>query len=424
MSPPLWTGQEIAEATGGTLSETFGPITGVCIDTRTLQPGDLFIALQGPNFDGHDFIEAAMKHGAAGVLSGRPCAAPHIEVDDTTAALTALGAAARARFSGQVIAITGSVGKTTTRSLTAAAFGSFSRTHATLGNLNNHLGVPLTLARLPRDAETAVIEMGMNHFGEIEALSRLARPHVALITAIDWVHSENLDGTLEGVAKAKSEICAGLSGPLYAPASVKHLVEPHLSNQEVIWIDQPYAGPMALPGDANRWNAALALAAVPKVQRSAAEAALGQVSAEPGRGDVLSLSIDGKAVTVFNDAYNAAPASMRAAIQNLMAQTGGRRIAIVGYMAELANPEQHHKNLGKFLAQASPDMVIAVGKFHSSILAPLPPSIGTAGWDSPDQVVPHLRPLLAQGDQILVKASNSTNLARVVADLQAASDSS
>lgn len=431
MSDPLWTLWEVRAAVQGKTAGKDTKIHGVSIDSRTVAPGDLFIALKGPNFDGHAYVAAALETGAAAclvsdetVFANQATDAPLILVENTEVALTELGIAARARFSGQVIGITGSVGKTTTRALTSAAFGSFSQTHATHGNLNNHLGVPLTLARLPQNAETAVIEMGMNHFGEIEALSQLAKPHIALITAIDWVHSENLDGTLEGVAKAKAEICAGLSGPLFAPHGLKDLLEPHIGSQEVVWIEEPFAGPMALPGEENRWNAALALAAVPAGHRGLAEAAIAQVSAEPGRGDVLELSLDGKSITVFNDAYNAAPASMEAAIRNLMARRGGRRIAIVGDMAELADPEQHHKNLGKFLAEMSPDMVVAVGNFHSSILVPLPPSIGTAGWNAPEQVVPHLRPLLRQDDQILVKASNSTNLARVVADLQAASDRS
>ena len=423
MTPPLWTANEIAAATGGSLDGNFAPITGLSIDSRTLDPGDLFIALRGPNFDGHDFIEAAMAYGAAGILSTERCKAPHIQVTDSSAALTALGAAARARFSGQVICITGSMGKTTTRALTAAAFGSFSRTHASLGNLNNHLGVPLTLARLPRDAETAVVEIGMSHFGEIKALSRLTRPHAALITALDWVHSQNLGETLEGVAQAKAEICAGLDGPLFAPIALKGLLKPHLSSQEVNWIDTPYTGRLALLGEENRWNAALALAAVPAGQRSVAEAALAKVNAVPGRGDVLRLCIDGKDVTVLNHAYNATPASMRAAVKNLVAQGEGRHLAIVGDMAELAEAERHHRDLGRFLAEAGPDMIVAVGQFHPSILAPLPPSIATAGWDDPEQVVPYLRPLLSQGDHILVKASNSTNLSRVVADLQAVSSS-
>ena len=417
---PLWTAEEIAAATGGAQAGDFAA-EGVSIDTRTLQPGDLFIALKGPNFDGHTYVGKAMDMGAAGVLASQPVDAPHVLVADTQQGLTDLGLAARARFTGHVIGITGSVGKTTTKALAAAAYGAFSRVWATQGNLNNHLGVPLTLARMPRDTQIAIIEMGMNHFGEIAHLSRLAQPHSAIITAIDWVHSENLDGTLEGVAKAKAEICEGLSGPLFAPHALQDLLDPQLPNQDIHWIDTPFDGPMTLPGGENRWNAALALAHVPADHQQAARHAVSALAPQTGRGNALALTIDGKAVHVFNDAYNAAPASMRAAVQNLMDRpASGRRIAILGDMAELANPLELHENLGKFLAETAIDVVVAVGKFKSSILAPLPPSILTAGFEDPDAVAAHVLSILQPGDQILIKASNSTGLSTVVAELEAA----
>lgn len=421
MSPTsLWTAAEIAAATGGAQAGTFHA-SGISIDTRTLKPGDLFIALKGPNFDGHAYIDEALAAGAAGVLASEPVSAPHVLVAQTEQALTDLGIAARTRFDGQLIAITGSVGKTTTKALTAAAFGAFARVYATEGNLNNHLGVPVTLARMPRDTQVAIIEMGMNHFGEIAHLSKVARPTAALITAIDWVHSENLDGTLEGVAKAKAEICAGLDGPVCAPKALESLLAPELEGQDIHWITAPFDGPMTLPGAENLWNAALALAFVPAAHRSAAAKAVSALPPQQGRGNAIALTIGGKSVQVFNDAYNAAPASMQAAIQNLMDRpASGRRVAIVGDMAELANPLKLHESLGKFLAETAIDVVVAVGKFKLSILEPLPPSILTAGFDDPDGVAAHVMSILQPGDQILIKASNSTGLGRVVAELEAA----
>ena len=182
---------------------------------------------------------------------------------DTEAALTHLGSAARARFQGQLLAITGSVGKTTTRALAVAAFSALGKTHGTKGNLNNHLGVPLTLANMPRDTDYAVIEMGMNHFGEIAHLSEIAKPTAAIITAIDWVHSENLDGTLEGLQRLRPKSHLSTAPCLPQPL-FRALLAPELTGVNVHWIDQPYEGDLALPGEENQWNAALVLAALPQ----------------------------------------------------------------------------------------------------------------------------------------------------------------
>ncbi|MDX5464073.1 MAG: Mur ligase domain-containing protein, partial [Alphaproteobacteria bacterium] len=212
-SHPLWTSAEMAAATGGRIGADV-TVTGVSIDTRTLAPGDLFVALEGENRDGHAFVADALARGAAAAMVARvpggvAADAPLLLVEDTLDGLRALGRAARARIDGTVIGVTGSVGKTSTKETLAAAFAAQGATHAAQASYNNHWGVPLTLARMPRETRFAVIEMGMNHAGEIAPLSRLARPHVAIITTVAPVHLENF-ADVSGIADAKAEIIDGL----------------------------------------------------------------------------------------------------------------------------------------------------------------------------------------------------------------------
>ena len=210
---PLWRAAEVAAATGGSSAADWSA-TGVSIDSRTLAPGDLFVALRGPNHDGHDFVWAALAQGAAAAIvdravAGLPAGAPLHFVDDTLAALTALGAAARQRSRARVVAVTGSVGKTGTKEALRLAFGALAPTYASAGGLNNHWGAPLSLARLPPEAGYGVFELGMNHAGEIAVLSRLVQPHVAVITTVEPAHF-GFFPSVEAIADAKAEIFLGL----------------------------------------------------------------------------------------------------------------------------------------------------------------------------------------------------------------------
>jgi len=207
---PLWTAAELVEATGGTLSAPFAA-NGVSIDTRTLQPNDLFVALRGETGDGHAFAADALARGAAGAMVHQdvPGAGPLLRVDDTLAALSRLGGFSRARFGGLVVAVTGSVGKTTTKEMLRSMLSALGPTHAAVASYNNHWGLPLTLARTPSDAAFCVVEIGMNHAGEIAPLARLARPHVAVITAVEKAHIGHL-GSIEAIADEKVSICRGL----------------------------------------------------------------------------------------------------------------------------------------------------------------------------------------------------------------------
>src|SRR5947199_47676 len=206
----LWTSDEIAAATGGTPSASF-EVTGVTFDSREVQSGDLFVAMPGTAHDGHKFVEGAFAAGAAGAIVSQPVSGPHVLVGDTFAALQALGSAARARATATIFGVTGSVGKTSTKEALYAALDRNrpGKVHRSVKSYNNHTGVPLSLARMPRDADYAVLEMGMNNAGEIAALTRQVRPHVTLITAIAPAHIENL-GSEEAIADAKAEIFEGL----------------------------------------------------------------------------------------------------------------------------------------------------------------------------------------------------------------------
>jgi UDP-N-acetylmuramoyl-tripeptide--D-alanyl-D-alanine ligase len=207
---PLWTSAEIAQATGGTASASF-EVTGVTFDSREVAAGDLFVAMPGTAHDGHEFVQAAFAAGAAGAIVSRAVARPHVLVEDVAAALEALGRASRERSHATVFGVTGSVGKTSTKEALYAALDRIApgRAHRSVKSYNNHTGVPLSLARMPRDARFAVLEMGMNNAGEIAALTRQVRPHVALITTIAPAHIENL-GSEEAIADAKGEIFEGL----------------------------------------------------------------------------------------------------------------------------------------------------------------------------------------------------------------------
>ena len=210
MVTPLWTSDEIAAATGGAASASF-EVTGVTFDSREIGPGDLFVAMPGTVHDGHKFVDPAFAAGAAGAIVSQTVDGPHVLVEDTFAALQALARASRERSNAMIVGVTGSVGKTSTKEALYAALDRCrpGKVHRSVKSYNNHTGVPLSLARMPRDAGFAVLEMGMNNAGEIAALTKLVRPHVGLITAIAPAHIENL-GSEEAIADAKAEIFEGL----------------------------------------------------------------------------------------------------------------------------------------------------------------------------------------------------------------------
>ena len=460
----LWTASDAAAATGGRAQGDWAA-TGVSIDTRTLARGDLFVALTAAR-DGHDFVAQALARGAvAAMVSYIPedvdTDAPLLIVDDVQKALEALGRAGRARTQARVVAITGSVGKTSTKEMMAQMLADQGRTHASVASYNNHWGVPLTLARMPADTEFAVIEIGMNHRGEIAPLSRMARPHVALITTIAAAHLEAL-GSLEAIAEEKADILAGLEAggiavlnadvdqaPIlwrraqaqgaqvlgFGRQGAEFTLKGALLRDEVTVIEASAQGvdllfKLATPGTHFAMNALGALAAAQAMGADLALAAqsLGRWSPYKGRGVRETIRLDpvdsDLRLELIDDSYNANPTSMEAALDVLAAiaprdNTGrvsrGRRIAVIGDMKELGQGERAmHAALAHVPAMDKIDVVHCVGPLMEALWQALPEPKRGLRTDTAAQMAEAIARKLDSGDVVLVKASLSTGLSAVV----------
>jgi UDP-N-acetylmuramoyl-tripeptide--D-alanyl-D-alanine ligase len=451
----LWTAADLTEATGGVLSAPFD-VTGISIDTRTLRSGELFVALLGDNRDGHDFVGDALARGAAGALVHREIAglqpdAKLLRVDDTLAGLTRMGAFARARFTGKLVAVTGSVGKTTTKEMLRAILAAHGPTHAAESSFNNQWGVPLTLARLPADAAWCVVEIGMNHAGEILPLARLARPHVALITNVEKTHIGHL-GSLAAIAAEKISIVRGLEpgGIAVLPADSSPLKKfwGTLGDLRVITfgdtknadarllateadaegtdLTAEIAGKLvrtrlAAPGRHMAMNAVAALAAAAALGADPVlgAQALAGFSPVAGRGARRRISLpSGGTALLLDESYNASPPAMRAALAVLALQPGNRRIAVLGDMLELgADGPAEHVGLSPDIS-ASADLLFTCGPLMRLLHDAIPPA--RRGAHAPDSVA--LAPLVARavadGDAILVKGSLGSRMQRVIAALE------
>ncbi|PRY94823.1 UDP-N-acetylmuramoyl-tripeptide--D-alanyl-D-alanine ligase [Hasllibacter halocynthiae] len=459
MAEPLWTGAEIAEATGGALKAPFDA-AGIDIDTRTLRPGDLFVALTAAR-DGHDFVADALAEGAAGALVSRvpegvPADAPLVVVPDVLAGLAALGRAGRARTRARVVAVTGSVGKTSTKEMMRTAFGAQRRTHAAQASYNNHWGVPITLALIPKDAEIVVAEIGMNAPGEIAPLSDLARPHVALITAIAPAHLEAF-GRIEGIAEEKASIVSGLTGEAHAVLPADAPTFPILraaaeakgaqirtfgtrgdwrlgdvtpKDGRTRFHAATPAGALEVTLDAagrHFASNALGVLAVAEtlgldVERAARD--LGRWRPADGRGVRETARLPGGGeVTLLDDAFNSNPASLGAALE-VLASTHpgpeGRRIAVLGDMLELGEDEATiHAAVADDPHMAAIDRVHAVGPLMRHLHDALPANC-RAGWH-PDAAAAAaaVGSMLRAGDVVLVKGSKASKVSRVVAAIRA-----
>ncbi|MBV9883964.1 MAG: UDP-N-acetylmuramoyl-tripeptide--D-alanyl-D-alanine ligase, partial [Sphingomonadaceae bacterium] len=381
----LWTSTEIAEATGGTVHGDF-EATGVAFDSREIGPGDLFVAMKGEATDGHLFVDKAFAAGAAGAIVSEAIGHPHVLVADTTKALNDLGRASRARASAKVIGVTGSVGKTGTKEALFAALDRAApgRAHRSVKSYNNHVGVPLSLARMPRDATFGVFEMGMNHKGELSALTRLVRPHVAIVTTIAPAHREYFASDAE-IADAKAEIFEGLEpgGTAIVPYDSPHrdrlarAARRHADHVVTFGLDEqadvhasyivrgPRGGSMVTaqlphaqlsysisqPGEHWVANSLAVLAAVEAAGGDLALAglALAELGGLKGRGERHRIHVDGGEALLIDESYNANPASMAATLKVLGEEkVAGRRIAVLGTMRELgADSGQFHAALAE-----------------------------------------------------------------------------
>ena len=461
-SHPLWTSAEMAAATGGRIGADVA-VTGVSIDTRTLAPGDLFVALEGENRDGHAFVADALARGAAAAMVARvpggvAADAPLLLVEDTLDGLRALGRAARARIDGTVIGVTGSVGKTSTKETLAAAFAAQGATHAAQASYNNHWGVPLTLARMPRETRFAVIEMGMNHAGEIAPLSRLARPHVAVITTVAPVHLENF-ADVSGIADAKAEIIDGLEpgGTLllnadnaWTPrirdkaqaAGVRHVLtfgeagdadiraerialKPEASCIAATVCGTPVTYKLGAPGRHLALNSLAVLGAVHAAGGDLARAALALAGVRPasGRGERIEIALPGGAALLIDESYNANPTSVGAAL-DLLAQAPvgdrGRRIAILGDMLELGpEAEALHAGLAEAVERAGIDRVHCAGPLMRALHDALPARVRGQWAETSADLAAGGAADLRPGDVVMVKGSLGSRMARVVEALRA-----
>jgi UDP-N-acetylmuramoyl-tripeptide--D-alanyl-D-alanine ligase len=453
---PLWTSEEIVAATGGRLEGSAFTASGVSIDSRDIGPGDLFVALAGAR-DGHDFVPVALASGAAGALTTRAVGGDGVTVADTLIGLERLGEAARVRAAGaRRGAVTGSVGKTSVTQLVRAGLAAAGPAHASVKSYNNHIGVPLTLARMPRETRRAVFEIGMNHAGEITPLSRLVQPHAVAITTVEAVHVENFPDGEAGVAGAKAEIFAGLErGGLAvlnadnrwfdalrgearragartrafgaAPGADARLtrfalapggasVEARIDGQAVefpIRQSAPHWGPMSL--------CALLMMEALGVEREVALAALADFQPLEGRGAERRLNLPGGILTVVDDSYNASPVSVVSALSALAVRPRpGRRIAALTDMLELG-PESpaRHAALAEAILGAKVDLVFCAGALMKSLWDALPAARRGAWAPTAAELAPALVAAAAPGDVVLVKGSKASHASHLVEALLA-----
>ena len=454
MAEALWTADEIAAATGGQVAGDFSA-NGVSIDSRTVEPGDLFVALAGVR-DGHEFVAQTAAKGAAGALVSQAVDTPAVVVADTFAALEALGVAARERApQARRGAVTGSVGKTSVTRAVEAGLRRAGKAHASVKSYNNHIGVPLTLARMPRDTERAVFEVGMNHADEITPLSKFIRPHAVAITTVGPVHLENFaDGEI-GVARAKAEIFDGLepggvavlnadnqwfdllkAEAETAGAVVRSFGRDGTSARLVDFVVEGAGATVVaeLDGQAvsfpirqtgvhwgpNSLCVLLMLEAL-GVDRATALAALADFAPIEGRGAEQEIAIDGGAFTLVDESYNANPVSMQAALATLGARkVAGRRIVALTDMLELGpDSPRFHAELADAIEKAGIDLVFCAGPLMMSLWNALPQERRGGYADAAPALAQQIVAAMQPGDVVMVKGSNGSRAGAVAAALSA-----
>ena len=451
MRDPLWTGDEIAKATGGKLNAPF-ECSGISIDTRTLAAGDLFVPLKHER-DGHQFIANAFRHGAAGTLSEVPINGhPGVRVGDTLGALIRMAEHRRDNSAAIRIGITGSVGKTSLKEAVATICEGAGRTHKSVKSFNNHWGVPLTLARMPRDAAFGVFEMGMNHAGELTKLSALVQPDIAVVTKIAPAHLAHFE-SVDAIAEAKAEIFSGLGlgGKAIINADDKYAARlakaARRSGAEVVLVGRSdkadirigdvqtlvngsvfalhvrgdlHAVRVNIAGEHWVLNAALAIATahaagVPVVD---AVESLTELSAMKGRGERFLATVNGATVTVVDESYNANPESMRAAITAL-ADHKGRKVAVLGEMLELGADELDlHAALSHPLHKSGFARVVTVGETMRGLRGAMPQKMRAAWVKDADAAWDALLGEVQDGDAVLIKGSNGAKLGALVERLK------
>ena len=447
----LWTSEQIAEATGGKATADFS-VTGLSIDTRSLKAGDLFVALKDTR-DGHDFIPAAIEAGAGGILcetAGEGVTA--VLVKECSKALEGLGIYAGKMRKAMRIGVTGSVGKTSVKDALAVMLSAFGKAHKSIKSFNNQYGVPITLATIPEGADYAVMEMGMNHAGEMSRLSIIAKPQIALINNVVGAHLAHFEN-VEGIADAKAEIIDGMDAGdtlilngdnEHTPrirakaeaAQLNVLTFGHSDTDDIAIVStnshatggnvrlriarQQIDVTLMVPGGHWFMNAAacMAVAHAADLPLRKAAMALRKIVAAPGRGDTHALTIDGKSITLIDESYNANPTSMRAAF-SAAALRPGRKLALLGDMYELGADElELHRALAEPLVEAGFERIFMAGECMRLLMGALPQPM-RAGWSSkPQNLLTKLKGELLDGDIVLIKGSNASGVGKVAAQLK------
>ncbi|MGQ4273155.1 UDP-N-acetylmuramoylalanyl-D-glutamyl-2,6-diaminopimelate--D-alanyl-D-alanine ligase [Terrihabitans sp. B22-R8] len=461
MAEALWRGPELIAAVGGQLQGTRPEeISGVSIDSRTIGAGEAFVAISGDRYDAHDFVAGALNNGAALAIVedakrdrvGQ--AGPLVVVPDALRALEDLGRAARARTSARIIAVTGSVGKTGTKEMLRQALSGQGALHASAASFNNHWGVPLTLSRMPRDTDFGIFEIGMNHAGEITPLVGMVRPHVAIITNVEPVHLEYF-GSVDAIADAKAEIFSGVESGgsvvlnadnaqferLSAQASERGLdirsfgiekggdaraiTVAALADRSVVTasvLGEDVAFTIGAPGRHLVQNslAVLLAAKLSGADLKQAAAALSAFTAPSGRGQRHTLSVGTGTAVLFDESYNANPASMRAAIALLggASVSGGRRIAVLGDMLELGeHSDAMHRDLAEVLLAAGTDLVFTAGPAMRALHDALPEDRRGAWAATSAELETQVLETVRSCDAIMIKGSHSSRMGPIVAAL-------
>lgn len=460
----LWTSDELGKVLGSEASAPFA-CNGVAFDSREITGGELFFAMKGEQADGHRFVAGAFANGAAGAIVSEVVDGPHILVPDTMRALEQLGIASRNRVDATIIGVTGSAGKTGTKEALWAALNraSFGKAHRSVKSYNNHVGVPLSLARMPADTRYGVFEMGMNYTGEIAALTQFVRPHIAIITTIAPAHIENFKDE-SGIADAKGEIFEGLveGGTAIIPRDNVHYprlrakAEQHAAHivtfgfheeADVRCMDHVAANgsgtlitaklpggllcyTLSQPGEYWIANSLAVLAAVEAAgaDLAAAGLALAELGGMQGRGARHQINVGGGTALLVDESYNANPASMAATISVLQNSPAERRVAILGTMKELGEKSaEFHAGLKPHLDDAGIGYALLVGEGMAPLAEALAADIAWAGkfthCASAQEAIPAAKEIIRAGDAVLVKGSNSMGLSAIVAAFVSAAES-
>ncbi len=460
---PLWRSADAVVAMNATATGAADwQAHGVSIDTRTLQPGDMFFALEGDGADGHDYVAQALKKGAACAVVSRAVAdlddtSSVLMVDNTLRALERLGIAARARTDARICAVTGSVGKTGTKEGLRHILEGQGITHASAASYNNHIGVPLTLARMPADAQFGVFEIGMNHANEIAPLTRMVQPEAAIVTTVEAVHIENFN-SVEDIADAKGEIFEGLQAGgtailnrdnvhferlkaragLCGAGNIVGFGHSELADARIermsLRADASYVTAticghditykLGVPGEHIVMNSLAMLACVNALGADLALAGLALASLEPpaGRGSRIEIALSRGSFLMIDESYNANPTSMAAVMQalgNTPPGPHGRRIAVVGDMLELGDHARAgHAGLKEPILAADVDLVFACGPLMENLWDALPQRVRGAYADTSAELAPRVVEEIAPGDVVMVKGSLGSRMAQVVTALK------